>query len=144
MTSLNHIDITDVVKDGKSIKKINIYDSDSEVTGREKIASCIDNFKESIEELFEDHEDAESFVIVSNDNVELYLELFEDEVRFHDVASDGASKHLVLDFRTNTLKSDSLIISNIDTLDRLFSSITGLYQDLSEGKATILESNSDN
>jgi hypothetical protein len=143
MTTLNHIDITDVVKDGKKIRKINLYNSDSEINRLDKMSRCIEDFKESIEELFEDYEDVDSFVIVSNENVHIYLELFETEVIFHHVNQDGSSKSLVLDFNTNTLKSDSIIISNINTLERLFLSITSLYSDLSEGKATMIESRSD-
>lgn len=140
MRNLNVHDISSHIRQASKFNTFGKLKTQDIINDGDKIKDCIEAFKESIKSLFKEHHDVECFTLIPKHDEPMDITIFKDKLIFDKHNDDGSMKQLVLDFRSNTLKSDAIVITNLKTLERLFSYLNYLYREFVNDRAVLYES----
>lgn len=132
-------DISHYIREANSFStfgKLKVRDEGNDVAN---IKACINSFKTAIKPLFIQYPEVDCFILASTKDDSMSITLFKDKLIFDKWNEAGVLKQWVLDFRSNTLKSEAIVITNLKTLERLFSYLNYLYRELANDRAVLYE-----
>lgn len=108
-----------------------------------KMEDCIKKIKPSFMRLFENQSDLKCFKLLNPDDPKVEITMYRDALQIAKKFYDDSIKIYDVDFKTNRLKSEGDILTNLELLNTLLNDINTLYQELEKGKAMLFEAKED-
>jgi hypothetical protein len=103
------------------------------------IESSIKDFKSEFLKIFMESTTATSLSLVSTDDKDIELSLFREYLLYENHEKTGSDGSVIIDFKTNTLRSHKKIIKNVAVLKKLFKRINRLVKGLEKGRVEMYE-----
>ena len=137
------VNITNLVEHEKEVlEHSSLHDKDQAhavVDDGGQIKNAIVVFKSEILSLFNNHEHIECLKMVPAEGNHFELTLFKDQLQYNQHQSDGSNRLLIIDFKSNTLRTDTSIIKNVKILEKLFLTIEKIVKGLANNTVHLYE-----
>ena len=121
-------------------KHTSVHDKEhAQVDDEAQIKHAIVVFKSEILTLFNQHEHIDCLKMVPAEGNQFELTLFKDQLHYNQHQSDGSDRLLIIDFKSNTLRTNTSIIKNVKILEKVFLTIEKIVKGLANNTVQLYE-----
>lgn len=117
------------------VKPVRYSDGDQDL----QIKNAIVEFKSEILSIFYQHAHLECLKMVPVEGHQFELTLFKDQLQYNQRQSDGSERLLIIDFKSNTLRTKTTLIKNVKILEKVFLTIEKVVKGLANNTVRLYE-----
>lgn len=104
-----------------------------------QINNAIIVFKMEMLRLFEAHPHIDCLKMVPAEGNHFELTLFKDQLQYNQHQNDGTDRLLIIDFKSNTLRTKTSVIKNVKILEKVFATIDKIVKGLANHTVLLYE-----